>query len=67
MSKQVEQMFYANFKFYSLSDFITVMVPSTEIYYIYRLKLYAFLSSLLKLLMLRSIFFDNKKNHVSEF
>ena len=43
MSKQVEQMFYANFKFYSLSDFITVTVPSIEIYYIYRLKLYAFL------------------------
>ena len=61
MSKQVEQMFYANFKFYSLSEFINVMVPSTEIYYIYRLKLYAFLSSLLKLLMLRSIFFDNRK------
>lgn len=61
MSKQVEQMFYANFKFYSLSDFITVMVTSTEIYYIYRLKLYAFLFSLPKLLMLRSIFFDNRK------
>ena len=32
MSKQDEQMFYANFKFYSLSNFITVTLSSTAIH-----------------------------------